>query len=225
MQEGDIVHEYLRAQDLDIEFVPRPTPLDALRLVAAGEVDYGAVLRIPGYYAIESQGLTNLRGTGLIVGEHNYSIAVRKGNTSLLLAINEGLQILKATGRFDEIYSKWIGVYEAASCVKAVRHMHAWERCWFYLSPVLWAFLFAGPWPPVPDIQAANAALEQHRQELETAVQRQYNHAWCQVSAAGRAERDLADEKISCTTLSVGEGVIVTDLLGTITMVNPRPRH
>jgi diguanylate cyclase (GGDEF)-like protein/PAS domain S-box-containing protein len=229
VQEGDIVHEYLRAQDLDIEFVPRPTPLDALRLVAAGEVDYGAVLRIPGYYAIESQGLTNLRGTGLIVGEHNYSIAVRKGNTSLLLAINEGLQILKATGRFDEIYSKWIGVYEAASFVKAVRRYALAVGALLVLSIAgfLWAFsLRRAVATRTQDIQAANAALEQHRQELETAVQ-QLTKTTTMLSAKcqrlAEAERDLADEKdlLRTTLLSVGEGVIVTDLLGTITMVNP----
>ena len=63
----------------------------------AGERWGVTVLR---YYAIESHGLKNLKGSGLTLGEHTLS-AVKKGNESLILAINEGLPFL-ATGAFKK---------------------------------------------------------------------------------------------------------------------------
>jgi len=229
VQAGDVIHEYLQAQDLDIVFVPRPTVLDALRLVAAGEVDYAAVLRVPGYYVIDSHGLTNLKGSGLMLGEHNYSVAVRKGNESLLLAINEGLQALKATGRFQELYDKWIGIYEVAPFVKSVRR--------YAVAVGLLAAVAAGGFlwglslrravaKRTRDLEEANAALARQRVELEQAVQR-LTEATDELSAKcqrlAEAERDLADEKdlLRTTLMSVGEGIIVTDRMGCITLANP----
>ena len=62
------------------------------------------MLRIPAYFSIADMGLNDLRGSGLILGEYDYSMAVHKGDTALLLAPNEGLQALNATGRYAEIY-------------------------------------------------------------------------------------------------------------------------
>ena len=101
-----------------------------------------------------------------------------------------------------------------------------WSAAGFIYAGFCGPFLFAGRGQRTQDIQVANAALEQHRQELETAVQ-QLTKTTTMLSAKcqrlAEAERDLADEKdlLRTTLLSVGEGVIVTDLLGTITMVNP----
>jgi diguanylate cyclase (GGDEF)-like protein/PAS domain S-box-containing protein len=228
VQEGDIVHEFLRAQNLDVEFVTRPTPLDALRLVAAGEVDYGAVLRVPGYYAIESHGLKNLKGSGLTLGEHNYSVAVKKGNESLILAINEGLQILKATGRFQEIYDKWIGVYEVTPLVKVLRRYAVAVGILVTVSigGFLWGLsLHRAVAKRTKDIRAANAALAEQQRELERTVQ-QLTDTTSELSAnyqrLAEAERDLADEKdlLRTTLMSVGDGIIVTDRMGCITMMN-----
>ena len=108
VQDGDIVYEYLQEQNVNIQFVPVPTPADALRMVSSGEIDYAAVLRIPGHYAIEKYELTNVQHNGLQITPHDYSMAVLKDNASLLVALDEGLQILKATGKYDEIYNKWL---------------------------------------------------------------------------------------------------------------------
>jgi polar amino acid transport system substrate-binding protein len=37
-----------------------------------------------------------------------YGIAIRKGNTQLLEKINEGIAQVKASGKYDEIYAKWL---------------------------------------------------------------------------------------------------------------------
>lgn len=208
VQEGDIVHEYLRAQNLDIEFVPRPTVVEALRLVAEGEVDYTAVLRVPGYYSIAEYNLTNLRGSGLILGEYDYSMAVRKGDTALLLALNEGLQALNATGRYADIYQKWISVHEPSPFRDALRR-------YGIVIGILAALAVIGfSW-----VASLRRAVERRTRDLET-VNLQLSS---QFELLKKTEQDLAGEKdlLRTTLLSVGEAVIVTDCLGSIIMFNP----
>jgi len=36
-----------------------------------------------------------------------YGIAIKKNNTALLKNINRGLAMIKASGKYDEIYNKW----------------------------------------------------------------------------------------------------------------------
>ncbi len=39
--------------------------------------------------------------------EDQYGIAVKKGNTEILNMLNEGLEKIKANGKYDEVYNKW----------------------------------------------------------------------------------------------------------------------
>ena len=41
-----------------------------------------------------------------------FSFAVQKGNADLLASINEGMSIVKLSGRYDQIHEKWFGIYE-----------------------------------------------------------------------------------------------------------------
>ncbi|MDW7675405.1 MAG: EAL domain-containing protein [Bacillota bacterium] len=112
VQEDDIVYEYLVNENLNIEFVKVATVADALRLVSMGKYDYAAVLKVPGHYIIDSLGFTDLRANNLLIGQNEYSMAVQKNNENLLLILNSGLKILKINGQYQEIYDKWLGVYE-----------------------------------------------------------------------------------------------------------------
>ncbi len=50
----------------------------------------------------------------MIIGEpftdEFYGIAVNKERQDVLKAINEGLAAIRASGEYDEIYDKWLGV-------------------------------------------------------------------------------------------------------------------
>ncbi|MFZ5351868.1 MAG: HD domain-containing phosphohydrolase [Bacillota bacterium] len=118
VQADDIVHEYLKAQNLDIEFMAVPTVAEALHLVSSGKYDYAAVLKTPGHYLINKHKLKNLVSSGLILTPNDYCMALQKGNDDLLLTLNGGLQILKFSGRYQEIYDKYLGVYEQKSLIK-----------------------------------------------------------------------------------------------------------
>jgi diguanylate cyclase (GGDEF)-like protein len=125
VQEGGIVHEYLADQNLHIEFVKVATIGEALKLVSMGTYDYGAVLKVPGNYIINEHKLENLQGNGIDVAKNNYTMAVQKNNEDLLFTLNDGLKILKDTGKYEEIYDKWLGVYEEKRLLDEIKE-YSW---------------------------------------------------------------------------------------------------
>jgi diguanylate cyclase (GGDEF)-like protein len=113
IQTGDIVGEYLKKQNLDINFIEVSTVEEALALVYMKKYDYAAVLKITGHYLIKKEKYSNMKSNELVISSNGYCFAVKEGNDDLLFTLNGGLQILKATGEFDKIYNKWLSVYEA----------------------------------------------------------------------------------------------------------------
>lgn len=124
VQANDIVYESLLKEDLNIDFIEVATITEALKYIASGEYDYAAVLKIPAYYIIQHNKLTNIKASGLNLTPHNYSMAVAKENDLLLAQLNEGLIILKETGKYQEIYDKWLGIYEEKSYWDILQHYY-----------------------------------------------------------------------------------------------------
>lgn len=112
VQKGDIVGEYLKSLDIGIEFYEVFTVKEALALVESGEYTYAGLSKLPGLYTIQSESIESIKPQGLSLTPTDYCMAVKKGNEDMLLVLNSGLQIIKATGEFDAIYEKWLGVYE-----------------------------------------------------------------------------------------------------------------
>jgi polar amino acid transport system substrate-binding protein len=106
------IHNYF--QEIKLEVVPylTPTPADALRAVSAGKSTYAVVASLPASYLIKEMRLTNLVPVAKSVVSVKYCFAVRKDETELLSRINEGLAILKQTGRYQTIYDSWLGALE-----------------------------------------------------------------------------------------------------------------
>ncbi|MBK5274694.1 MAG: transporter substrate-binding domain-containing protein [Desulfuromonadales bacterium] len=107
-----IMHDYLVRSGFKGRLVLTDTPADALRQLAAGKTDFAVVAIVPGMYIIRELKLTNLLPVVRNVATHRYCYAVDKGNAELLSRFNEGLAILKKTGQYEQIYSKWLGVLE-----------------------------------------------------------------------------------------------------------------
>ncbi len=112
VEADEMAGEYLKKQNLDINLIKVPSAEEALKLVSMKKYDYAAVPTIIGHYYIKKDKLSSLKGNGLAINPDDYCIAVKKGNDDLLFALNGGLQIIKATGRYDEIYNKCLGGYE-----------------------------------------------------------------------------------------------------------------
>ncbi len=109
---GGIMDETLTARGFGADLVRTSTPADALRLLASGRHDYVAVALLPGMYILRERGLTNVRPVARRIAAERYGFAVKKGNRELLARFEEGLAILKNTGRYDTIHARWLGVLD-----------------------------------------------------------------------------------------------------------------
>ncbi|WP_246140220.1 transporter substrate-binding domain-containing protein [Geothermobacter ehrlichii] len=108
---GAVMHDFmLDRPELNAELVPVETLEDALRLLAEGECDAALVAKLPGEYLIHKAGLDNIHPIARPLVAQDYGYAVKKGNRDLLAKINEGLALLKKSGRYRQIYERWLGV-------------------------------------------------------------------------------------------------------------------
>jgi diguanylate cyclase (GGDEF)-like protein/putative nucleotidyltransferase with HDIG domain len=131
VQKGDIVGEYLKGLYYDINFIEVATYKEVVSLIDSGQYNYAGLLKLPAIYSIRDGGYSNIALQGLILNQNHYSMAVLKGNETLLLTLNGGLQLLKATGEYDEIYDKWLGVYEEITIETILR-----DYFWFFLTVI-----------------------------------------------------------------------------------------
>jgi PAS domain S-box-containing protein len=111
---SDAAHDWLVRNDLSGKLVLTDTLPEAFRLLATGKHDYVLAPRLVGLLTIRELGLSDIETTGPLIDAYGrgYGFAVKKGNTALLLKFNEGLRVIKETGRYDAIYEKWFGVVD-----------------------------------------------------------------------------------------------------------------
>ncbi|MBC7963898.1 MAG: transporter substrate-binding domain-containing protein [Steroidobacteraceae bacterium] len=124
-----IMHDYLVSLGFNQNLVMTDTPADALRLLASGRHDYAVLAMLPGMYIIREHKLSNLVPVAKSISTQRYCYGVKKGNEELLARFNEGLAILKKTGRYQEIYDRWLGVLGPPKV--------AWEKVLWYGGLVL----------------------------------------------------------------------------------------
>ena len=80
----------------------------AVQALVSGQVDAVIIDNLPAQSYVEANaaaGLTILEGTWV---EEDYAIALQKGNTELMAAVNGALNELKADGTFQGIVDKYI---------------------------------------------------------------------------------------------------------------------
>jgi signal transduction histidine kinase len=120
VMKSDAAHDYLLQQNLSANLILATELADALRLVSSGEHEYAFVPMLPGLLLAQDLQLTNLEVTGkpIQISERGFSFAVKAGDTELLLRLNQGLDIIKANGKYDEIYDQWFGAIDPDSKTK-----------------------------------------------------------------------------------------------------------
>lgn len=133
--EADIMEEYLKQQDLDLKFVEVDSVVHALSLVSNGLVDYAGVLKPTGLYLSQANHYENLMANDLALAPQEYCIAARADQEQWIYLVNGGMQILKANGTYEEIYNRWLGVYEAWSIRQFV------DKYWMLLLGVAFGVL------------------------------------------------------------------------------------
>jgi polar amino acid transport system substrate-binding protein len=129
VQRGGIMHDSLSENRVGANLILVDTHAAALRMVASGKSDYAIVNTLTGLYFGLELGLSNIVPVGEPVAEIPYGYAVKKGNLKLVSEFDQGLQILKNTGRYQQIYDKWLGILES--------HPSPWRKIIKYGSMVL----------------------------------------------------------------------------------------
>jgi len=108
---GAVMHDYiLQRPELKVRLHLVETLEDALRNLSAGDNDAALVAKLPGEYLLQETGIDNIRPIAKPLVAQDYGYAVKKGNADLLARFNEGLVLLKKSGRYRPIYEKWLGI-------------------------------------------------------------------------------------------------------------------
>ncbi|MFP5213788.1 MAG: PAS domain S-box protein [Acidobacteriota bacterium] len=113
VEQGDIMHDFIRENRLTDRIVTVSSPQEGLRLLASGQHDCALFGRLQGMYLAERLNLlSRLTTAGSSILPRDYCLAVANGNAVLLAQLNEGLSIIKNNGTYRHIRDKWFGVYE-----------------------------------------------------------------------------------------------------------------
>ncbi|MBF0494956.1 MAG: transporter substrate-binding domain-containing protein [Deltaproteobacteria bacterium] len=116
VMKNDAAHDYLTAKGLTTpdRLILTDSLPEALRLLAIGKGDAALMPKLVGLLHLKNLGLSNLEQSPILVDEYHrfFSFAVKKGNKKLLDRLSEGLSIIKATGEYDRIHSKWFGLVD-----------------------------------------------------------------------------------------------------------------
>ena len=112
VMEGDITHDFVVEHGLEGQVETWPTQEDALEQVALGSADCAIVARIPASYWIDKHEWSNLEVASEPLLSPEYCYAVPQNRQALLAQLSEGLQMVKRSGEYREIYERWMGVYE-----------------------------------------------------------------------------------------------------------------
>lgn len=113
VQEADLIHDYLKRSNIPSRIVTVANPEEELLLLASGSHDCALMpSRLQGEFLIQKLNLENLKGINAELPQLRYCFAVKKGNSELKYRLDEGLNILRVSGRYRQIYEKWFGVYE-----------------------------------------------------------------------------------------------------------------
>jgi signal transduction histidine kinase/ABC-type amino acid transport substrate-binding protein/ActR/RegA family two-component response regulator len=106
---GDIMHDYAVSVGFEEQLVQHETLPGALRTVEEGKADAALGAQLPGLHWVRVLNLANIHVTGQPLAPKDYCFAVGEGRHDLRERLAEGIAILRASGRLDEIRVKWLG--------------------------------------------------------------------------------------------------------------------
>ncbi|SHI92768.1 amino acid-binding domain sensor histidine kinase [Malonomonas rubra DSM 5091] len=164
-----VMHDFmLQRPELNARITPVDTLEDALRALSAGVADAALVAKLPGEYLLPKIDLRNIQPIAKPLLAQDYGYAVKKGNRELLARFNEALALLKKSGRYQQLYEKWLGVLPAPGMsTEKILRLGA-----LVLLPLLLVLIVAAFWTRTLSRQVAlrTEALQQEVAEKERAM-------------------------------------------------------
>jgi len=123
VQKGDIIHDFLKKLSLPFRIITVADYPEALELLASGKHD-GVYLpsELHKYYVASKMSFDDLRVIKTDMPPLRYCFAVAEGNRELLSILDQGLILLKSSGKYQEIYNKWFGVYEQKKWWETIKY-------------------------------------------------------------------------------------------------------
>lgn len=112
VQNGDYGHDYLFENKITPNIHTRSTPEAALKEVADGHVDCAVLPALQARMIMREANISGIRVVGKPLFQMKYCMAVPKGRIELVAQLNEGLAMIKNSGKYEDIYQKWFGIYE-----------------------------------------------------------------------------------------------------------------
>ena len=112
VQNGDLGYDFMTQNMIAGGLILCDTPEAVMDSLNRGLGDAAILSRLQGLIIKKENNYRNLVIAGPPILKRNYCIAVPKGRRELQALINEGLNDIRSSGRYQEIYSKWFGVYD-----------------------------------------------------------------------------------------------------------------
>ncbi|GGN32929.1 MULTISPECIES: transporter substrate-binding domain-containing protein [Marinomonas] len=135
IQNASIMHEYLIDNNIQAIIIPVQTHAEALRLLASGKHDYALTANSPSLYLSKEMQLNNIHAIASPISGQRLSYGALPKNEDIIALFNEGLAILKNTGKQQQIYEKWFGALEPAP--------FPWKKLGLYAASIIIALLLA----------------------------------------------------------------------------------
>jgi len=206
VQDLDIMHDFVTKKVQAAAVIEVETQADALRLLASGKHHAALLGTLQGLYNAEKYGLTNIMPVGDPMEPREYCLAVPEGREMLLAKLNEGLSIIRQTGKYREIREKWFGRYE-----REFFSERFWRMALMVFIPLVavLVLVFVWLWSLKKTVRAKTRELEKELLERE------------------RAQKALAEseERYRSIYENILEGYYRTDLHGRILMINPAAKR
>jgi PAS domain S-box-containing protein len=114
---SDASHHALAGRGFTHQLVIVDDLADGLRLLASGQHDAVLAPLLQGNKLVKASGLEGIVGPGPLLREYRreFCFAVRKGDTELRDRLDQGLALVKASGEYDRLYRKWLGIHETTA--------------------------------------------------------------------------------------------------------------
>ena len=117
---GDTAHEYVVRNDLTDKIILTDSYEKAFQMLSAGKYDAIVVQHLVGLQIVKKLQISNVRSVRPLYEtslkptpeplsgfEQKFCIAVKEGDKELQALLNEGLALIFASGKYDELYKKW----------------------------------------------------------------------------------------------------------------------
>ncbi len=160
---GGSINDILDGLGYEKDLIFSKTPVGGLRRLASGEGEYAVVAMLPGLLAMEQDKLDTIKVVAKSVTVQPYGFAVRHGDDATLSLLNEGLTLVKQSGRYRELRRKWFGVMDA----QAVSAAMVLKYAAVVLGPLLLLLGLAALWT-----RALKKQVDQRTRSLSDALEK-----------------------------------------------------